>query len=141
MDMIHSISKDPEGPILNALDLPSPPSRTCEPPPSLSTDLAAFSATLDRPYCNENYPYPYRSMRWQLCGLKHANTRFHVDFGGFSTHAHCRRGAKLWFLATMVDGHDSGEIDAMMPCNYNLDLPPGKRWAIEVVPVLPGSTL
>ena len=139
--MIHTISKDPEGPILNALDLPSLPSHTCQPPPSLSTDLAAFSSTLDRPYCNDNYPYPHRSMRWQLCSLQHANTRFHIDCEGFATYAHCRRGAKLWFLATIIDSHKTGDIEAMMPNNYNLDLPPGKQWAIEVVPVLPGSTL
>lgn len=141
MDMVYRISKDPEGPIVKTLGLPSPPSRTFEPPPSLSTDLAAFSATLDRPYCNDNYPYPHRSMRWQLCDLKHANTGFHIDSGGLATHVHCRRGAKLWFLATAVDGHEAGEIDSMMPSDYNLELPPGKRWAIEAVPVLPGSTL
>jgi hypothetical protein len=141
MDIIHGLSQDPEGPIINALDLPSSPSRTCEPPPSLSTDLAAFSATIDRPYCNENHPYPQRSMRWQLCALQHANSRFHIDCGGFSTHVRCICGGKLWFLATAIEGHSIGEIDSMMPEHYNLDLPPGKRWVIEVVPILPGSTL
>lgn len=140
MDIIYRHSQDCNGLVLSALDLPAteafPPSR------SLSTDVCAFLATMGRQYCNQNcHQYPQRSMRWNDCALKHANSRFDIGPNGFAKYKRVICGAELLFLASLVEEVSVGDIDIFFSENYDGDLPPRTRWIVEAVPILPGSTV
>jgi hypothetical protein len=80
-------------------------------------------------------------MRWNDCSLKHANSRFRIGPNGFAEYKRVICGAELLFLATLVEEVRTGEIDIFFPENYSEDLPPGNRWRVEALPILPGSTV
>jgi hypothetical protein len=140
MDVLHRHSQDRNGLVLSALDLPA--TEAFYPSRSISTDVCAFLATTGRQYCNQIcHQYPQRSMRWNDCVLKHANSRFNIGPNGFATYKRVICGAELLFLATLVEEVSVGDIDVFFSENYNGDLPPGTRWIVEAVPILPGSTV
>ena len=140
MDVLYHHSKDHNGLVLSALDLPAP--EAFHPSRSISTDVRAFHATIGRQYCSQNcHQYPQRSMRWNECALKHANARFNIAPNGFAKYKRVISGAELIFFSTLVNEVSVGDIDVFFPENYNRDLPPGTRWMVEAVPILPGSTL
>jgi hypothetical protein len=138
MDVLHRHSQDCNGLVLSALDLPA--TEAFYPSRSISTDVCAFLATTGRQYCDQNcHQYPQRSMRWNDCALKHANSKFNIGPNGFAKYKRVICGAELLFLATLVDEVSVGDIDIFSPENYDGDLPPRTRWIVEAVPILPGS--
>ncbi|KAF8803050.1 hypothetical protein BYT27DRAFT_7110764, partial [Phlegmacium glaucopus] len=140
MDLLYSHSEDPNGLVLSTLDLPA--AEAFHPHRSISTDVCAFNATVGRQYCNQNcHQYPQRSMRWNECALKHAKEKFNISPNGFAKYKRLISGAELLFLATLVEDVSLGDINIFSPDNYDGRLPPGHRWTIEAVPILPGSTI
>lgn len=140
MDALYRHSQDSNGLVLSALDLPT--TEAFHPGRSLSTDVCAFLATMGKQYCNKNcHQYPQRSMHWNDCTLKHANSRFNISPNGFVKYKRVICGAELLFIATLVKEVGVGDIDIFSAENYDKDLPPGTRWIVEAVPILPGSTM
>jgi len=138
MAIVYHHSQNIGGSILNCLDLPG----NLEPDRAVSTEKAAFMATQGLSFCNDNrYPFPQRSTRWNLCGLKHSNTRFHINRDGFGTVIKSLCGTRVLFFATLIGDHSVGEINTFNSDCYNQGMPPKTHWVVEPVVLQPGSTM
>lgn len=138
MDLILAHSED--GSILSVNDLPGGDGYDLQPDPAINTDLRAFGVTRRLSYCGDAYPYPFSTMRWRVCSLKNAITRFHVDSEGFLTFLKLLCGLKLWFLAIRRKGKSIGDVETFMS-QQNDQTFLSDDWDIVVVPLLPGSIL
>jgi hypothetical protein len=130
-----------DGKVLNGLDFPRP--NAPPPPQSIASDLIAWDATLDLPWCKRAESYPSSSVRWGLAGTAGAHHFWHIDCDGFGTYIDVQVGKKWWVVAKPKDGES---FDAFASINtflgaYDLEEPGLDRWTLEGILLGPGDRL
>lgn len=139
MEVILCHSKQKNGLILSSSEISAVD--VLQPDGSLSTDVPAFYATLDRPHCKEDIPFPRQSLRWSKCSLQHGNTRFCMADNGFAKYKQIQSGTEFVFFATPSKGANVRDAAAFSKEKYNEELPPGPLWTIQAAVLIPGTTL
>jgi len=139
MDVLLSHSKRKDGCILSSTEICAVDD--LHPDASLSSDVAAFYAMVDRPYCKPELTFPRQSLRWSQCSLQHSNTRFNITANGFAKYKRIQTGTQVVFFTTPLEEATIGAGDSFSQANYYEELPPMTRWTIKAVPLLPGTTL
>jgi hypothetical protein len=86
---------------LNALNFPLSASDTT--PDGITSDLMAWTATENTPWCNDYCSqFPTRDFRWGLAANTGAAHLWHIDSDGFGTFISPLTGGKLWMVARPV---------------------------------------
>jgi len=125
--------------ILNALDFPMPCAP--HPPTTISSDLVAFTATLDLPFCRRTIGFPVSSCRWGIAATQDAHHLWHLDCNGFATYIDTQAGAKWWVVAHPKEGRDSLSNINTFSGGYDLSGANDEKWFLEAILLLPGSRL
>lgn len=124
--------------ILNALDFPM--ASAPHPPTAFSSDLVAFTATVDLPFCGRSVGFPAMSCRWGLGATRGAHHLWHIDCDGFATYLDTQVGSKWWVLARPKEPF--GFSDAQVfSTDYELDGSNEEKWMHEAILLTPGSRL
>jgi hypothetical protein len=94
------------GRILNALDLPRSLSGVTA--SHYTSEVSAWRATQDRPFCKDNYPTS--DNYWELVATKGARSWMHIDADGLGTRFEVACGAKWMVIGCPRHaGEDTGE--------------------------------
>ena len=125
--------------IVNGLDFPMPSAP--HPPTSMASDLAAFIATLDLPFCGRNVAFPVMSTRWGLAATTGAFHLWHTDCNGFGTYIDTQVGFKWWVVGRPKEPSDFSDIALFTSGKFQLNGPNGDLWSLEAVLLVPGSRL
>ena len=124
--------------ILNALDFPltsAPP-----PPTAFSSDLVAFGATLDLPFCGRNIGFPAISSRWGLAATSGAFHLWHTDCDGFATYIDTQTGHKWWIIARPKEPSSFSDTSLFVD-KFTVNRPNDNVWDLEAILLAPGSRL
>ena len=98
--LFHS-SQDPNGKVLNCLDLPK-----LDDEPRLSKNRLDCSKEVWRGVSGLSYlgaPYPSEKLSWYLAATDGAYSDFHSDCNGTSTRISVLVGGKIWIFAVPID--------------------------------------
>ena len=125
--------------ILNALDFPMP--SASHPPTTISSDLVAFMATLDMPFCHWTIGFPVSGCRWGIAANQDAHHLLHVDCNGFATYIDTQVGAKWWVVAQPKQFNDPLSSIETFAVDYDLTEANDEKWSLEAILLLPGSCL
>lgn len=124
--------------ILNALDFPM--ASAPHPPTTIASDLVAFAATLDLPFCGRTIGFPVLSTRWGIAATRDAHHLWHLDCDGFGTYIDTQAGAKWWVVASPKEGYTFSSVKQFW-LDYTLTGANKKKWSLEAILLLPGSRL
>ncbi len=140
VDSILAHSKT--GAILYSSRIPSTGdgAKVVSPEAAIATDVSAFQATANRPYCGLNHYYPTTTMRWSSFGLKHSITPFLWTSEGLGTYFQLLSGRQVLYIANPRSEGHLGEICCFLSSRYNQDIPDPGDWYIEEQVLEPGST-
>lgn len=132
--------------ILNALSFPM--GEADLKPDKYSSELIAWGATKELPYCKTTQHLPGDDLRWGLAATSGALHWTHIDAEGFCTFIDVLTGSKLWLLARPKATTASGGLDYKQFSNihlfsdgYKFEEPNTEKWDIEAVVLRPGSRL
>jgi hypothetical protein len=124
--------------IINGLDFPM--TSAPHPPTAVASDLAAFIATIDLPFCGRDIGFPVMSSRWGLAAVTGACHLWHTDCNGFGTYIDTQAGFKWWVMARPKQPSDFSST-SLFTEQVTLDGPNGNVWILEAVLLTPGSRL
>jgi hypothetical protein len=124
--------------IINGLDFPM--AFAPHPPMAFASDLAAFRATLDLPFCGRSIGFPVMSSRWGLAATEGAHHLWHTDCDGFATFIDTQAGAKWWVVGRPLEPSDFSRT-SLFSEKFEVDGTNSSLWASEAVLLLPGSRL
>jgi hypothetical protein len=114
---ILSASRRERGRILNALDLPRSLSGVTA--SQYTSEVSAWRATQDRPFCKDKYPIA--DNYWELVATKGARSWTHIDTDGLGTRFEVRCGAK-WIVIGRPPFTDEGTgMDGLNNCTFFSD--------------------
>jgi hypothetical protein len=124
--------------IINGLDflMASAP----HPLTAFASDLAAFIATIDLPFCGRDIGFPVMSCRWGLAAVAGASHLWHIDCNGFGTYIDTQAGFKWWVMARPKHPSDFSST-SLFTEQVTLDGPNESVWILEAVLLGPGSCL
>jgi len=132
--------------ILNALSFPM--GEADLKPDKCFSELRAWAATKELPYCKTTHSLPGDDLRWGLAATAGALHWTHIDAEGFGTFIDVLVGRKLWLLARPKATTGKGVFDFkeftdihLFLDGYNLEGPNSEKWDLEAVVLSPGSRL
>ncbi|KDR65351.1 hypothetical protein GALMADRAFT_260264 [Galerina marginata CBS 339.88] len=137
LETILACSRDPEGKILNALDIPMGWKGAA--PTPFSSETRAWLATEGLPYCKDDN-LPGNALRWALVTTKGAHHPWHIDANGCGAFLVCGCGGKLIFIGTPIEKRGSQQIDVFLD-NFNPYGPCSDKWKIEAIYLEPGDKI
>lgn len=111
------------------------------PPTSISSDLIAFAATLDLPFCGRAVGFPVFSCQWGITATQDAHHLWHIDCDGLATYIDTQAGAKWWVLARPKEEHYAFSGVNTFSVDYRLNRANQEKWSLEAILLLPGSRL
>lgn len=109
------------------------------PEAAIATDVSAFQATVNRPYCGFGHRYPTTNMRWSFFGLKHAVTPFRWTSEGLGTYFQLISGRQVLYIANPLSKEHLAENSCFLASSYNQDIPDSSDWEISGQILEPGS--
>ena len=124
--------------IINALDFPmvSAP----HPPTVFVSDLAAFHAMVDLPFCRCTVPFPAMVCRWGLAATTGAFHLWHTDCNGFAMYIDTQVGYKWWVVAHPKEHGDLSNLSFFSE-RFDLSAVNEDLCHIEAILLPPGSCL
>lgn len=132
--------------ILNALSFPM--GEADLKPDKCFSEILAWAATKELPYCKTTQSLPGDDLHWGLAATSGALHWTHIDAEGLCTFIDVLIGCKLWLLARPKAVTENGDFDYKEFSNiqlfsegYKFEEPNADRWDIEAVVLLPGSRL
>ena len=138
-------ARNPQGKILNGIDLPAcfPAWDDSSKHLPYATDVVAWDYLRGKPYCgNFTNPYPTEHMRWGLAGTTDAVTFLHIDSDGFSTFVRVITGKKVWTILRDVPKNPVSSIDFFIDETFSLDdIVNESTFALETIVLRPGDTM
>jgi hypothetical protein len=137
-DLLLSHQAGEKGTILNALDLPLLGASPF--PSTFSSDVVAFTTTVDMPSCGRDTLFPLQTVHWGLATTSNAYHAFHINTNGMATSIQLQCGAKWWTLANPRNPSDMASVSLFLD-KFELDQPNVHKWELESVLVTAGSTL
>lgn len=145
LGQILNASRREHGRILNALDLPRSLSGvTCSP---YASDLSAWRATQDQPFCNSSYPTA--DNYWELVATRGARSWMHIDADGLGTRFEVACGAK-WIVIGRPPFKDEDKDDVnfsffsdrrLFADDFAVEDASSALWKYEAVYLAPGTAL
>lgn len=152
LSQILNASRREHGRILNALDLPRSLSGATA--SQCTSEICAWRATQDRPFCEGRYPTS--DNYWELVATRGARSWLHIDADGLATRFEVMCGAK-WFVMARPplageDKDDDGEdTDDAGNCffsdrrlfmgDFAVEDAHSVSWEYEAVYLAPGTAL
>lgn len=138
-------ARDPNGKILNAIDLPAsfPVVDSILHPLSFATDVVAWDYVRGKPYCGSftNF-YPVAHMRWGLAGNANSISFLHIDSDGFSTVVQVISGKKVWGIYREDRREPLSSTEVFINPQFSLnDLSDESTFGLEAIVLRPGDTL
>lgn len=150
MNQILKASRRKRGRILNALDLPR--SLSAVTGSQLTSEVSAWRATQDRPFCKDSYPTA--DNYWELVATKGARSWMHIDADGLGTRFEVGCGAKWMVLGRPpLAGEDTGTDDCaarnhtffsdrrLFSGDFAVEDAGSAPWQYEAVYLAPGTAL
>jgi hypothetical protein len=133
-------SRREHGRILNALDLPRSLAGVTE--MQYTSEVAAWRATQDRPFCKDGYPTA--DNYWELVATKGARSWTHIDSDGLGTRFEVRCGAK-WMVfgrpPLAADGSSFFSDRRLFAGEFAVEDAGSASWQYEAVYLAPGTAL
>ncbi|KDR86190.1 hypothetical protein GALMADRAFT_219157 [Galerina marginata CBS 339.88] len=129
-------SRNPNGKILNVLDLPLGWKGAI--PTPFSSETRAWMATEGLPYCKT--PLPADALRWALAATAGAHHSWHIDANGFGAKILVGCGGKLLFVGR-PRAPDAFENVNMFINNMDTYSPCTERWDVEAIYLEPGDAI
>jgi hypothetical protein len=143
---ILSASRRERGRVLNALDLPRSLSGVIA--SHYTSEISAWRATQDRPFCKDRYPT--EDNYWELVATRGARSWTHIDADGLGTRFEVACGAKWIVIGRPLLSDD--DSDGLTICKFFSDRrlftgdfavedASSAVWQYEAVYLAPGTAL
>jgi hypothetical protein len=145
LTQILNASRRQHARILNALDLPRSLSGVTE--SHYTSEVSAWRATQDRPFCKASYPIA--DNYWELVATKGARSWMHIDADGLATRFEVMCGAK-WIVIgrpPVTDEENNDFINhffsdrRLFTGDFAVEDAGSASWKYEAVYLAPGSAL
>jgi hypothetical protein len=126
--------------VLNVLDLPLPDGPN--PDERLASDIAAWKATMNAPFCKKKVQFPLHESRWGLAVTRGAQHMWHTDADGVCTSIEVKAGSKWWVVARQ-QGENKDFVDLVHKENWHFEPTSANEdlWETEAILLLPGTML
>jgi hypothetical protein len=128
------------GRILNVLDLPLPDG-PC-PDERLASDIVAWKATMNNPFCKKKVPFPLHESRWGMAATSSAQHMWHTDPDGVCTSIDVKVGIKYWVVGVKNSGsHDFVDLLSHDKWYYKTMSSNKHLWDSEGILLMEGTML